>query len=208
MKYICQICGYVYDEETEGVPFGELPDNWTCPMCKAPKNMFLPEDAEEERKKPDMEIPELQDMERLPPGVLAALFSNLAKGAEKQYQSHQEKLFREIAAYYEAAVPEIPDADISLLMKIAERNISLYGEAMETARRDGDRGAMRALTWGGKVQKIITSILSQYEKEGESALENVDIWVCTICGFIYTGENPPAICPVCKVPSWKFSKVV
>ena len=94
MKYICQICGYVYDEETEGVPFGELPDNWTCPMCKALKNMFLPEDAEEERKKPDMEIPELQDMERLPPGVLAALFSNLAKGAEKQYQSHQEKLFR------------------------------------------------------------------------------------------------------------------
>ena len=24
-------------------------------------------------------------------------------------------------------------------------------------------------------------------------------WVCTVCGYVYEGENPPAECPVCHV---------
>lgn len=28
MRYVCQICGYVYDEAKEKVPFSELPDTW------------------------------------------------------------------------------------------------------------------------------------------------------------------------------------
>ena len=29
-------------------------------------------------------------------------------------------------------------------------------------------------------------------------------WVCSVCGYVYEGENPPAQCPVCKVPAEKF----
>lgn len=29
-------------------------------------------------------------------------------------------------------------------------------------------------------------------------------WVCTVCGYIYEGENPPEACPVCKVGADKF----
>ena len=29
-------------------------------------------------------------------------------------------------------------------------------------------------------------------------------WVCTVCGYVYEGENPPEACPVCKVPASKF----
>ena len=36
-KWICTICGYVYDEET---PFEDLPDDWVCPLCLAPKSVF------------------------------------------------------------------------------------------------------------------------------------------------------------------------
>lgn len=36
-KWVCGICGYVYDGE---VPFEELPDDFTCPWCKQPKSMF------------------------------------------------------------------------------------------------------------------------------------------------------------------------
>ena len=39
-KYRCKLCGYVYDEEVEKVRFEELPDDWKCPLCGAPKNMF------------------------------------------------------------------------------------------------------------------------------------------------------------------------
>ncbi len=44
MRWVCQVCGYVYDEEKEGKKFEDLPENWKCPVCGAPKNMFEPED--------------------------------------------------------------------------------------------------------------------------------------------------------------------
>lgn len=51
-KYKCQICGYIYDEEKEGVKFEDLPDDWKCPMCFAPKNMFkLVEENEKQEAK-------------------------------------------------------------------------------------------------------------------------------------------------------------
>ena len=29
-------------------------------------------------------------------------------------------------------------------------------------------------------------------------------WVCTVCGYVAQGENPPAECPVCHAPASKF----
>ena len=40
--YKCAVCGYIYDEEKEGTPFNELPDDWQCPVCNAPKDAFEP----------------------------------------------------------------------------------------------------------------------------------------------------------------------
>lgn len=31
-------------------------------------------------------------------------------------------------------------------------------------------------------------------------------WVCSVCGYVYEGENPPEVCPVCKAPAEKFIK--
>ena len=40
-KYICSVCGYVYDPaEHDGVAFEDLPDDWRCPRCKQPKDKF------------------------------------------------------------------------------------------------------------------------------------------------------------------------
>jgi rubredoxin len=51
-KYVCGVCGYVYDPakgDAEGnVPpgtsFEQLPDDWTCPVCGAEKDQFYPEE--------------------------------------------------------------------------------------------------------------------------------------------------------------------
>ena len=40
-KYKCTICGHIYDEAVEGVKFEDLPDDWVCPLCMAPKSMFV-----------------------------------------------------------------------------------------------------------------------------------------------------------------------
>ena len=29
-------------------------------------------------------------------------------------------------------------------------------------------------------------------------------WVCSVCGYVFEGENPPEKCPVCKAPASKF----
>ncbi len=40
-KYVCSICGYVYDPaEHDDVAFEDLPDDWRCPRCKQPKSKF------------------------------------------------------------------------------------------------------------------------------------------------------------------------
>lgn len=47
-KYVCSICGYVYDEEAgdpengiePGTKWEDLPDDWACPLCGAGKEMF------------------------------------------------------------------------------------------------------------------------------------------------------------------------
>ena len=47
-KYECTVCGYVYDPELgdpdngveTGTPFGDLPDDWVCPICGAGKEDF------------------------------------------------------------------------------------------------------------------------------------------------------------------------
>ncbi|MBO6214833.1 MAG: NADH peroxidase [Lachnospiraceae bacterium] len=31
-------------------------------------------------------------------------------------------------------------------------------------------------------------------------------WVCSVCGYIFEGEQPPEQCPTCKAPASKFIK--
>ncbi|MFV9677920.1 MAG: rubredoxin [Methanosarcinales archaeon] len=42
-KWICTVCGYVYDEEEAGTAFSDLPDDWECPVCGADKAAFAKE---------------------------------------------------------------------------------------------------------------------------------------------------------------------
>ncbi|MDR3283402.1 MAG: alpha-hydroxy-acid oxidizing protein [Candidatus Methanoplasma sp.] len=38
--YKCEVCGEIYDEDCEPMPFSDLPDEWRCPLCNAPKSSF------------------------------------------------------------------------------------------------------------------------------------------------------------------------
>lgn len=46
--FVCEICGYVYDEENEQTKWSALADDWCCPLCTAPKSCF--KQQEEEKK--------------------------------------------------------------------------------------------------------------------------------------------------------------
>lgn len=47
-KYVCNVCGWVYDPAVgdvengvePGVAFDDLPDSWVCPLCGVGKDDF------------------------------------------------------------------------------------------------------------------------------------------------------------------------
>jgi rubredoxin len=47
-KWVCSVCGYVYDPTigdpdsgiTPGTAFEDIPDTWVCPTCGVSKDMF------------------------------------------------------------------------------------------------------------------------------------------------------------------------
>lgn len=40
-KYVCPVCGYVYDESIENTKFADLNNDWVCPVCGAEKSDFI-----------------------------------------------------------------------------------------------------------------------------------------------------------------------
>ena len=207
MKYICQICGYIYDDAKEKVPFAELPDDWKCPLCGAAKADFKPEVNGDEKKVVTAIEPMEADLEKLSAGQLAALCSNLARGCEKQYKQEEADLFKQLADYFTAVVPAVNDASVEKLAKELQTDANNYAAVRATADANADRGAARVCVWGEKVTRMLSSLVNRYLNEGEAMLKDTNIWVCTTCGFVYIGDTPPELCPVCKVPDWKFEKI-
>jgi len=206
MKYVCKICGHVYDEAKEKIPFADLPADWKCPLCGAAKGDF---EAEQEKPQGDPFRPIREDahLKELSAGQLSALCSNLARGCEKQYKAEEATLFRELAAYFSAVTPPVEDACVEGLAARLLKDVDDYADVRATADANGDRGAARVCVWGEKVTRMLSSLVDRYLKEGEAMLANAQVWVCTVCGFVYVGEECPEICPVCKVPAWKFEKI-
>lgn len=52
MKYVCDVCGWVYDETVgdpdngiaAGTKFEDLPEDFACPLCGVGKDSFSPEE--------------------------------------------------------------------------------------------------------------------------------------------------------------------
>ena len=52
MKYLCTVCGYVYDPAAgdpdsgiaPGTKFEDIPDSWVCPVCGVGKDSFVPQE--------------------------------------------------------------------------------------------------------------------------------------------------------------------
>lgn len=221
MKYICTICGYIYDETEQSTKFADLPDSWTCPLCGAPKSAFklMEEDSNEKKNnqsvKTEESIKEEQvenkmddDMQKLSYGEFSILCSNLARGCEKQYKFEEEKLFKKIAKYFEKITQEEENTNLDNLSNLVKEDlISHFNEANNIVDKYEDRGAKRAIVWSEKVTRMIDSLLNTYKTQGEEMFKNKEIWICTVCGFIYVGDKLPERCPVCKVPNFKFVKV-
>ncbi len=139
---------------------------------------------------------------------LSSLFSSLSKASEKQLRTEESALFKQLADYYLPKSEFIEGAKFSDLAEQIRQDLnSGFADARNEAEMNKDRGALRALTWGEKVTKILNSLITRYDKQQNALLEQTSIHVCEICGFVYIGDDAPSICPVCKVPNTKINPV-
>ena len=206
LRYVCQVCGYVYDE-AQNPPWESLPNDWKCPLCGASKADFLPEGAQQSA--PAASLSSLPDELRpLSAMELSVVCSNLAKGCEKQYLLEQAAAFARLADWLKGQAEPVHSAAFDSLLEKVNRDLSEgYPAASAAAQENRDRGALRSLVWSEKVTRMLSSLLNRYKTEGDAMLENTGVWVCAICGFVYIGDTPPERCPVCKVPGRKFEKI-
>ena len=138
-----------------------------------------------------------------------------AKQAEKEGYTQVAKLFR--AAAEAETVHAHAHLRVAGGIKSTAENLKaaisgethefehMYPEMIAAAQAEGNKDAERSFTFANKVEKVHAGLyekaLANLEKQ-----ENVDYYVCIVCG--YTCENePPEKCPVCNSGAKAFFKV-
>ena len=218
-KYVCSICGFIYDEElgySEGnilpnTSWSDIPSSFICPLCGASKEDFVekveltnntitPLKSEISR-----ELPEELDYTEM---ELSAIFSNLSKGCDKQYDFELAALYQQLSSYYGKSTSIGSHPNFEELQTILSDDIlSNFTMANEIANRYHDRGSLRAIKWSQQVTRMINSHLKRISLKSPEYLKDFNIYVCDICGFIHIGKEKPEICPVCKVPNIKMTQI-
>lgn len=82
---------------------------------------------------------------------------------------------------------------------------SMYPEMIQAADAEKEKAAVRSFSYANEVEKV-HAVLYKKALENLNHPEEVDYYVCNVCG--YTCENePPDTCPVCKAVRKAFFKV-
>lgn len=197
-EYICTVCGYVHKTD------GELPQDFICPLCGAGRDAF----KLKEENNAQTAIEKSHTEKELSAMEMSIICSNLARGCEKQYLPKESENFKKLSEFFRSKAQPEDMASYEKLLELIEQDLSSgfpYGNIV--AGKQPDRGALRCQVWAEKVTRMLQSLLLRYRTEGDKMLENTGVYVCTVCGFVYVWNEPPKLCPVCKVPDWKFEKV-
>lgn len=82
---------------------------------------------------------------------------------------------------------------------------SMYPAMIEAAVEEGNKAAERTFSYANEVEKVHAE-LYQEALDNLDNQEDVDYYVCSVCGYTCEGE-PPDTCPVCKSKAKAFFKV-
>jgi rubrerythrin len=83
---------------------------------------------------------------------------------------------------------------------------SMYPEMIAIAKEEKETIALRSLMWANSVEKVHAGLYSSALDKLESAVEDVEYYICPECGHTVAG-SPPATCPFCGEDASKFYSV-
>jgi rubrerythrin len=82
---------------------------------------------------------------------------------------------------------------------------TMYPAMIDDAKEEGNTSAERSFRFANEVEEVHAN-LYQKALDNLGALEEVDYYVCSVCGYTCEGE-PPEKCPVCGAKSTAFFEV-
>ena len=82
---------------------------------------------------------------------------------------------------------------------------TMYPAMIEDAHQEGQKAAERSFVYANEVEKEHAALYEQ-ALNGPDKLDEVDYFVCSVCGYVFEKE-PPEKCPVCGSTSTVFFKV-
>ena len=224
MKYICQICGHIYDEEKEGVPFEQLGDDWTCPKCHQTKYELKPveekEDTDMAKTNPYAGTKTEKNLEAAFAGESQARnkYTYFASVAKKEGYEQIAALFlktadneKEHAKMWFKELKGIGDTKENLAAAADGENYEwtdMYEGFAKTAEEEGFPEPAKKFRAVGEIEKHheerYRALLKNVETAKVFEKSEVKVWECRNCGHIVVGTKAPEVCPVCNHPQSYF----
>lgn len=206
VKYRCSICGYIHE--------GEMPDNFTCPVCKQPASVFEKvEEAAVSDKKYVGTKTEKNLMEAFAGESQARnKYTYFASIAQKEGFDQLSAIFLQTARN-EQEHARVWFQELGNLGKTADNLLhAAEGEHYEWTdmyagfAKDADAEGFPELA--ERFRKVAV-IEKAHEERYRALLKNVEMqqvfekgeetmWECRVCGHLVMGKKAPDVCPVCS----------
>lgn len=138
-----------------------------------------------------------------------------AKQADKEGYPQIAKLFR--AAADAETVHALSHLGVAGRIKSTKENLAtaisgethefkeMYPEMIDVAKAEDNKAALRSFNYANEVEKVHAA-LYQNALDNMDSLEDVDYYVCSVCGYTCESEAPD-VCPVCSAKGKAFFKV-
>ncbi|MEG2789805.1 MAG: [Fe-Fe] hydrogenase large subunit C-terminal domain-containing protein, partial [Romboutsia sp.] len=209
VKYRCSVCGYIHE--------GELPEGFTCPVCKNPASVFVKieeqsSESSESATKYKGTKTEKNLMEALAGESIArnkyTFFADVAKneGYEQMYQiflktagnerEHSKLWFKELG--------KLGDTKQNLLHGAEGEHYEwtdMYARFAKDAEEEGFFDLAEKFIQVGKIERShedrYRKLLNNVEMKAVFEKSEEKMWECLNCGHLVMGRKAPEVCPVC-----------
>jgi len=130
---------------------------------------------------------------------VARLFRAIAFSEQVHARNHYDRLraLHEDAKVVAGALfgPGNTSKNLDLAIKGEEFEVNeMYPAYINLARLQGEKGAEISFTWAYEAEKIHAQLYSEAKQsvaQGRDRTLRGYVWICSICGHTYVGEEPP-----------------
>ena len=205
LKYRCSVCGYIHE--------GELPEDFTCPICKQPASVFVKIEEESKPGNPYAGTKTGKNLMEAFAGESQARnkYTYFAHIAQREGYDQLSEIFlktarneQEHARVWFQELGNLGNTAANLLAAAEGENYEWTDMYVRFAK-DAEEEGFKALA---EKFRAVAAIEKAHEERYLALLNNVEMqrvfekseetmWECRVCGHLVIGRKAPDVCPVC-----------